>query len=355
MSKKLNPQPSADKKGLLMRIYRNPYFRYILFGVFLALFPAAASIGVIPTSFITLMGGVLIYSIVGLGLNLLLGYSGLISLGTAGFMGLGAYLAGYLTTIIKAPFLIGVIVALFIAALIGVLVGFVSLRVAGIYLAIATLCVAEILRKTFEELEWLTNGFSGMQGSYPSFFGSKLGRSGTYILVTIVLILVMMLTHNLVNGQLGRALHAMRGSEVAAQAMGINLLKYRLIIFAIASCYAALGGVLYVHFVRFSYPGTWIMMLSLQILGAVVIGGLRSIYGTVFGAFIIFAIPDMVLKPLVGNIDGLPYVFTGVLIILVVMFYPSGVKGLREDLVRLWRFLTGKVKGKKGKEVSENG
>ena len=99
----------------------------------------------------------------------------------------------------------------------------------------------------------------------------------------------------------------------------------RLIIFAIATCYAALGGVLYVHFVRFSYPGTWIMMLSLQILGAVVIGGLRSIYGTVFGAFIIFAVPDMVLKPLVGNIDGLPYVFTGVLIILVVMFYPAGL------------------------------
>ena len=355
MSKKLNPQPSGDKKGLLMRIYKNPYFRYFLFGVFLALFPAAASVGIIPTSFITLMGGVLIYSIVGLGLNLLLGYSGLISLGTAGFMGLGAYLAGYLTTIIKAPFLIGVIVALFVAALIGVLVGFVSLRVAGIYLAIATLCVAEILRKTFEELEWLTNGFSGMQGAYPSFFGSKLGRSGTYLLVTVVLVLIMMLTHNLVNGQLGRALHAMRGSEVAAQAMGINLLKYRLIIFAIASCYAALGGVLYVHFVRFSYPGTWIMMLSLQILGAVVIGGLRSIYGTVFGAFIIFAIPDMVLKPLVGNIDGLPYVFTGVLIILVVMFYPSGVKGLRDDLARLFRFLLGKMKGKKGKEASENG
>lgn len=353
MSKKLNPQPSGDKKGTAMRVWKNPYFRYFLFGLFLLLFPLASSIGVIPNSFVTLMGSVLIYSVVGLGLNLLLGYSGLISLGTAGFMGLGAYLAGYLTTVVKAPFLIGIIVALFFAALIGVVVGFVSLRVAGIYLAIATLCVAEILRKTFEELEWLTNGFSGLQGAYPSFFGSKLGRSGTYILMTIVLILIMMLTHNLVNGQLGRALHAMRGSEVAAQAMGINLLKYRLIIFAIASCYAALGGVLYVHFVRFSYPGTWIMMLSLQILGAVVIGGLRSIYGTVFGAFIIFAVPDMVLKPLFGNIDGLPYVFTGVLIILVVMFYPSGVKGLGDDLGRLWKFVKSKM-GKKGKEAGEN-
>lgn len=350
MSKKLKPQPSGDQKSLLMRIYKNPYFRYLMFGVVIALFPAAASAGIIPTSFITLMGGVLIYSIVGLGLNLLLGYSGLISLGTAGFMGLGAYVAGYLTTVIEAPFLISVIVALFIAALIGVLVGFVSLRVAGIYLAIATLCVAEILRKTFEELEWLTNGFSGLNGSYPTLFGVKLGRSGTYILVTIVLVLIMMLTHNLVNGQLGRALHAMRGSEVAAQAMGINLLKYRLIIFAIASAYAALGGVLYVHFIKFSYPGTWIMMLSLNVLGAVVIGGLRSIYGTVFGAFIIFAIPDMVLKPIFGNIDGLPYVFTGVLIILVIMFYPAGVKGLRDDFLRLCRFVKGKWKNRKNKK-----
>ena len=348
MSKKLNSKPSGKN------IWKNPYLGYLLFGVFLCLFPLAASAGIIPTSFITLMGGVLVYSVVGLGLNLLLGYSGLISLGTAGFMGLGAYLAGYLTTIVKAPFLVGVIAALFFAALIGVIVGFVSLRVAGIYLAIATLCVAEILRKTFEELEWLTNGFSGLQGAYPSFFGQKLGRSGTYILVVIVLVLIMMLTHNLVNGQLGRALHAMRGSEVAAQAMGINLLKYRLIIFAIATCYAALGGVLYVHFVRFSYPGTWIMMLSLQILGAVVIGGLRSIYGTVFGAFIIFAVPDMVLKPLVGNIDGLPYVFTGVLIILVVMFYPAGLKGVGDDLGRLFRFLMKKRVKKLKKFVEES-
>jgi len=350
MSKKLNSQPSGSMK----RFFKNPYVGYCLFGVFLLLFPLASSLGVIPNSFVTLMGSVLIYSVVGLGLNLLLGYSGLISLGTAGFMGLGAYLAGYLTTVVKAPFLIGVIVALFFAALIGVVVGFVSLRVAGIYLAIATLCVAEILRKTYEELDWLTNGFSGLQGAYPSFFGAKLGRSGTYILMTVVLVLIMMLTHNLVNGQLGRALHAMRGSEVAAQAMGINLLKYRLIIFAIASCYAALGGVLYVHFVRFSYPGTWIMMLSLQILGAVVIGGLRSIYGTVFGAFIIFAVPDMILKPLFGDIDGLPYVFTGVLIILVVMFYPSGVKGLGDDLGRLWRFLMKKRVSKLKKFVEES-
>src|SRR5699024_10046439 len=141
------------------------------------------------------------------------------------------------------------LVAVIIAAFIGVLVGFVSLRVAGIYLAIATLCVSEILRKTFEELDQFTNGFSGLTASYPKLFGVSLSREMTFVLLAVVLVLVMMLTHNLVNGQMGRALHAMRGSEVAAQAMGIYLLKYRLIVFAIATAYAALGGALYMHFV----------------------------------------------------------------------------------------------------------
>lgn len=352
-NKQLNSQPSAEKSNLLLRIYRNPYFRYCLFGLVLLLFPLLNQVGVLPTAFLRLMGGVLIYSVVALGLNLLLGYSGLISLGTAGFMGLGAYASGYLTEVLNWPWIVALVVAIFIAALIGVMVGFVSLRVAGIYLAIATLCVAEILRKTYEELDVITNGFSGFEGDYPNLFGWQLGRSGTYILMTVVLILVMMLTHNLVNGQLGRALHAMRGSEVAAQAMGINLLKYRLMVFAIGTAYASLGGVLYMSFVNYSYPGIWIMMLSLNILAAVVIGGLRSIYGTVFGAFIVFAIPDMLLKriPVIGDIDGLPYVFSGVLIILVIMFYPNGVRGLREDALRLIKRLR---KGKKGKEVAEN-
>lgn len=343
MNEKLNLQPSEKKDGLLLRIYRNPYFRYFLFGLFICVFPLLASLGVMPTSFITLLGGVLIYSIVGLGLNLLLGYSGLISLGTAGFMGLGAYVSGYLTTQLNWNFLVALVVGVVVAAIIGVLVGFVSLRVAGTYLGIATLCVSEILRKTYEELDVFTGGFSGMTAKYPL----GLGRTGTYILLAIVLVLIMMLTHNLVNGQVGRAMHAMRGSEVCAQAMGINLLKYRLMVFAIATAYAALGGVLYIHFIKYSYPSLWVMMLSLNILAAIVIGGLRSIYGTVFGAFIVFAIPDMLLKriPVIGNIDGLPYVFSGVLIILVIMLYPNGVRGLRTDALRLWKRIRN---GKKG-------
>ena len=331
--------PTEPPKGSLVgRIYRNAYVRYLFFGLVICLLPLLAKSGIMPGSFLINLGGTIIFAIVALGLNLLLGYSGLISLGTAGFMGLGAYISGYLTQSVKLPFLVAVLIAIVVAALIGVLVGFVSLRVAGIYLAIATLCVSEILRKTFEELDQFTNGFSGLTASYPVIFGVKLSREATFIMLAIVLVLVMMLTHNLVNGQMGRALHAMRGSEVAAQAMGINLLKYRLVVFAIATAYAALGGALYMHFVKFSYPSTWIMMLSLNVLAMVVIGGLRSIYGTVIGALIVYAVPDLVLKriPVIGKIDGIAYIFTGVLIILVVMFYPNGVVGLRTDIKRLF-------------------
>lgn len=332
-----NKALSPKKDSVALRVYKNPYFRYVLFGLFLCVVPLLASLGIFPNSFITLIGGVIIYTVVGLGLNLLLGYSGLISLGTAGFMGLGAYVSGYLSNNLEMPFIVSLIVGVLVAAIIGVLVGFVSLRVAGTYLGIATLCVSEILRKTYEELDVFTGGLSGLNGNYPEFFGTRMGRTGTYILLAVVLVLIMMLTHNLVNGQVGRALHAMRGSEVCAQAMGISLLKYRLMIFSIATAYAALGGVLYMHFIKFSYPPVWVLMLSLQVLAAIVIGGLRSIYGTFFGALIVFAIPDLVLKriPIIGKIDGLSYVFSGVLIILVIMLYPAGVKGLSDDFKKL--------------------
>ncbi len=338
MQENKNNTSSPSGGNAAVRILKSPYLHYIIFGVLLCMLPLLAEAGVMKSSFLVNIGGTIIFAIAALGLNLLLGYSGLISLGTAGFMGLGAYVSGYLTGTVEMPFLVALIIAVGAAAIIGVLVGFVSLRVAGIYLAIATLCISEILRKTFEEFDQFTNGFSGLTAKYPTIFGYTLSREEAFILVAIVLVLIMILTHNLVNGQMGRALHAMRGSEVAAQAMGINLLKYRLIVFSIATAYAALAGVLYMHFVKFSYPSTWIMMLSLNVLAMVVIGGLRSIFGTAIGAFIVYAMPDIVLKqiPGLGDVNGIAYIITGILIILVIMFYPNGVVGIGYDIKRLF-------------------
>ena len=322
---------------IINRIYQNSYVRYLLFGLVLGMLPAFFSVTGMNSSYIVNIGGVVIYSIVALGLNLLLGYSGLISLGTAGFMGLGSYIAGYVTATLELPFAACILLVILIPTLIGVLVGLVSLRISGLYLAIATLCVSEILRKTFEEFDMFTGGFSGLKAKYPVIFGIGLSREQTYVFLVVILVLVMMLTHNLVSGQMGRALHAMRGSEVAAQAMGVNILKYRLIAFALATAYAALGGALYIHFIKYSYPAVWTLSMSLNILAVVVVGGLRSIYGTVLGALVVFAVPDLILKriPVIGSINGISYIFNGILIILIIMLYPQGLAKLVNDIKAL--------------------
>jgi branched-chain amino acid transport system permease protein len=145
------------------------------------------------------------------------------------------------------------------------------------------------------------------------------------------------------NGRLGRALNAMRGSEAASQAMGVNLLNHRLIAFALATMYAAIAGVLYVHFVKYSYPTIWSLNLSLNFLAMIVIGGLRSIYGTLLGAFIVFAVPDLLLKQ-VPFFSDLSYVLNGILIIVVIIFYPNGLVHMFTDLKR---FIVKLVKGEK--------
>ena len=117
--------------------------------------------------------------------------------------------------------------------------------------------------------------------------------------------------------------------------MGVNLLKYRLLSFAIATMFASIAGVLYVHFIKFSYPSSWTLKLSLDFLAIVVIGGLRSIYGTVLGAFIVTAVPDLLLKQ-IPAFEDLSYVLNGVLIIVVVIFYPNGLVGIFSDIKRLF-------------------
>jgi len=319
------------------RFWKNAHLQYLVFGVLLCLLPTVGRSLGMKTATLQTLGFMLIYAIVALGLNLLLGYSGLISLGTAGFMGLGAYLAAYFQDDLGLGFWVALLVAAVVPTLIGLVVGVISLRVRSIYLAIATLCIAEILLKTFEQLEWFTHGTAGKQSRYPVIFGLQTDRTSVFIIIVVVLVAVMMLTHNMVNGQMGRALHAMRSSQVAAQAMGVNVLKYKLFAFSIATMYAGLAGALYLFFLKSSYPSTWNLFLSLNLIAMVVVGGLRSIFGTVAGAAVIWAVPELVLKelPVIGDVPGLPYIFSGVLIVVVIMFFPQGLKGLT-DLVQVW-------------------
>lgn len=328
MAKTQNKLIEKYKKG-------KPYTDYLLFGLILLLLPLLVEIKLLKYSYLTTIASILIYSIVALGLNLLVGYSGLVSLGTAGFMGLGTYLAAFFTADLGLPFELSLLISVAVPMLIGVATGLVSLRIEGYYLAIATLAISEILRKVFVEFSIITNGFSGKQGVYPKLLGIfELNRNTTFILIVVFLVAIMIITYNLINSYTGRALSTMRGSEPAAQAMGINIYRYRLLSFAVAVGYAALGGVLYMHFIKYTYPNAWSLTLSLNILAVIIIGGVRSIPGTILGSFIVFGVPDLIFKrlPLLGEIDGAAYIFNGIMIIIVILFYPVGLIHIKDNI-----------------------
>ncbi|HHX52624.1 MAG TPA: branched-chain amino acid ABC transporter permease [Erysipelothrix sp.] len=306
----------------------NPILGYILIGAIFASLVFFVNIGVAKTSYLITFGVTMIYAIVALGLNLLLGYSGLISLGTAGFMGFAAYISGYIFNNTQLPFEIGALIAIIIPTLLGILVGLISLKIQGIYLAIATLAISEIFREVFIQLDWFTRGSAGMViGDYPTLLGIfQLDQKGTYLLIVAVMVVVFILVHFLTKGYLGRSLNTMRSSEPAARAMGVNVFYQKVLSFTIATAISALGGVLYVHFVRYSAPGTWTLNLSLTFLAIIVVGGFRSISGTLIGALLLYSFTEIFFKnPALPFLANLTPIIRGGLMILFVIFWPNGI------------------------------
>lgn len=296
-----------------------------------------ADTGLIRNSTVMVVGITSIYTIAALGLNILLGFSGLISLGTAGFMGLAAYISAYVVETLNLPFEVAMLSAIVIPTILGLIVGVLSLKFEGIYLGIATLVVAEIFREIFINVTEFTGGASGAIAGYPTLLGSfRLNRTQTYYLIIIVMVVVFILIRNLTKGHLGRALNAMRGSEAAAQAMGVNIFRYRLIAFGIATILASISGVLYVHYVGLSYPTTWNLMLSLDFLAIIVVGGFRSIMGTFIGSFIIFGLSEIFLKPIPALANITPLI-KGILIIVFILYNPNGIASFKGQIANWYR------------------
>ena len=212
-----------------------PGTQYLIFGVILGVFPLLAQLGILTSSFVFAMGNTMIYAIMAIGFCLLMGYSGLASLGTAGFVGIGAYIAYYFMQVYGAPFGIAFIVTVMISLFSGVLVGFISLRIEGIYLAILTLGLSEILRNTFISLKSSIK----LDMSKVRLFGVKIGEEQVYLLILALFVLLLFITSNLIRSPIGRALLSVKNSTSAAQAMGINLMKYRVLAFVISTVYAA--------------------------------------------------------------------------------------------------------------------
>jgi len=311
-------------------LIHHPYFGFILVAFLFMLVQVANTLGIIGTSQVRAVGLTMIYFIIALGFTLLLGYAGLASLGTAGFVGFGAYLIGNVMKVLGLPFIVAIIIGIISAILLGSLIGFISLRIEGMYLAIITLAVSEIFVEIFKNAVSFTGGTDGFRISTLQLFGRTLGildRAPIYFLLTLFLVFIMIATFNLINSPIGRAMLAIKNSDSAGQAMGVGLLKYRILAFVIATVYAIIGGMLYMMYYRSSIPDTWSLALSLNILAAVIVGGSKSIWGVLIGVFLIFGLDTMVLKdiPFFVTYPNTTLIFSGLLIIVIVMFYPGGI------------------------------
>ncbi len=322
--------------GNIRACFANPLAQVALAGVVLALVQFLAGKGILSSAFVYALGNTLIYAVVAIGFCLLLGYSGLASLGTAGFIGLGAYTAYYLIEGMGAPYFAALLVTLAVSIAIGVIVGFISLRIEGIYLAIMTLALAEIIRSLLMVLKATIK----INIKNVALFGVNVGEKAIYLLIVATFVILMALTSNLIRSPVGRAMLAMKDSTSASQAMGISLMKYRLLAFVISTIYAAMSGLLYMMYVRNMTTSTSTLLTlstSLNILGAVIIGGAKSLWGTTFGAFIIYGLQSMFLSKIRFFVENPAFItmITGLLIIVVVMFFPGGFAQMLSSL-RAW-------------------
>jgi branched-chain amino acid transport system permease protein len=235
---------------------------------------------------------VFIYGLCGLSLMVLAGYTGLVSLGHAAFLGIGAYTHVYVVHDLGLPWVAGVALACVVTAGVGVLVGLPALRMTGVYLSIATLAFALIIQEALTRWERVTGGLKGKAVEKPVVFGVNMGGDAAfYFLCLAFLIGALWLTGNLLRAPTGRAWVAIRDSEIAAQSMGVNLAVYKTSAFAYSAALMGVAGALFAHKIGFLAPDIFTVLLSIQFLLMVVVGGLGSLHGALFGAVFVALLP----------------------------------------------------------------
>jgi branched-chain amino acid transport system permease protein len=300
----------------------------------------------------------LIFSLAAIGLNLLTGYTGLLSLGTGAFMGVGAYACYKLTTYFPAVnVVVWVIVSGFFSAAVGVLFGLPSLRIKGFYLAVATLAAQFFLSWCFFRVPWLYNYNTSGAIEVPSrtlfgipVTGATAAYSTRYFVVLAVVLVMTWLASNLVHGRIGRMWMAVRDMDLAAELIGIRLLRTKLLAFAISSFYCGVAGALLVFmWYGSAEPAVFDVNLSFFILFMVIIGGLGSLLGSFFGAALIFVLPIMLryippkfdIPIQAATVEHMQYMIIGALIVFFLIVEPAGLARLWQvgkQKLRVWPF-----------------
>ncbi|MBE0417616.1 MAG: branched-chain amino acid ABC transporter permease [Coriobacteriia bacterium] len=318
--------------------------------VFAIVFPMLESYGLMQTLWLRLGTRTLVYVLLAVGLNLVLGETGLLHLGYVAFFAVGAYS----TAILSSPrfdlqwnFWLIMVIAMLLAMLFGFIVGIPSLRLRGDYLAIVTLAFGEIVRMTLNNWEWLTNGPGGIPGIYPPvIFGWVVDQPAEFFyLLLVVVVIVVALVSNIKNSRIGRAWNALREDEIASHHSGVRPTQAKMLAVVMSSGIAGLAGAIFAYYQQFINPTYFLFMQSVIVVCMVVLGGMGSIPGAVLGAVALDATPEIIrqtfttwLPRAVGS-DFLPAVqaalqtdfdryrmlIFGLVIVLMVIFRPEGL------------------------------
>jgi len=332
-----------------MTIFRTRTQKFLLFTLAAALLTAPLWFGNYWLGVANLIG---ITIIAATGLNILTGYCGQLSIGHAAFMAVGAFTSAILTSRFEVPFLIALPVAGIVAGIIGVLVGIPSLRVKGFYLAISTIAAYFIIMWVINHWNNVTGGFMGMAVPPAEILGINLTtQSSQFYLILAITAIVIFGAKNIARTRVGRAFIAVRDNDLAAEVMGINLFNYKLLAFFIGCFLAGIAGALTAHWVGFISGENFSLTESILYVGMIIIGGMGSATGPIFGAIFIRLLGEAVtrLVPIMENSLSLPAGFAtgfgpmlfGLVIILFLVLEPRGLHHrwqLFKASYRLWPF-----------------
>ncbi len=311
---------------LVQRVQRSPITRYVLYAVLLLfVFLVPQRLGQYWNYTVGTVG---IYVLLGLGLNIVVGLAGLLDLGYVAFFAIGAYTVALMTA--PAPHALGInfwvalVCGLILAALAGIMLGVPVLRMRGDYLAIVTLGFGEIIRVLLRSdlLTAFTGGPRGVPDiAGPELFGRPIGSDIDFVyLITLAVILIIFVTNRLQNSRVGRAWVAMREDETVAQAMGIDTMRAKLLAFSIGAAFAGVGGVLFASRNQFTGPEDHNLMVSINVLSLVIVGGMGSIPGVIAGAFVLKGLPEVLRQ-----LENFRILAFGALLVVMMIWRPEGL------------------------------
>ena len=308
---------------------------------------------VVDAYYITLLIQISYLGIAALGLNILVGYTGQISLGHGAFFGFGAFASAWLNTSFHIPVFLCIPLAGFLTMGVGMMFGAPAARIKGLYLAIATLASQFIIEDFFARADWFSGGAAGSMADPVNLLGFDFNTDESFYYIALFSLVFMFIWGcNLMRSRDGRAFVAVRDHYLSAEIMGVKLNKYRLLSFGISSFYAGIGGALYAHYLGYVSAEGFTLMLSIQFLAMIIIGGLGSIKGTLMGVVFMVFLPE-VLESGVGVmkmtdwgnipmvVDGLAYIkemAIGLVIIGFLIFEPEGLAHRWTQIKNYWKF-----------------